>query len=248
MRSIALLLILANVCFFFWAHYIDVPEAAPTAAILPENKQPPRLRLAKERDGAADATRITNELSCISVGPFGAIGDVEHVQKRLQDAGFTSAARNESGEVFVGYWVSLPSFATRADAEQALSRLHAAGVSDAYILPDTSPARGSTDGATNVLSLGLFSEQARAETRRDEIAKLGFEPLVQNRTRNGEVHWLDVTLQEPGQLIDPSLLQPESGGIVRLETRACPEPATETASASSVSGAPRAASNGKSTR
>jgi hypothetical protein len=224
MRSIALLLILANVCFFFWAHYIDVPEAAPTAAILPENKQPPRLRLAKERDGAADATRITNELSCISVGPFGAIGDVEHVQKRLQDAGFTSAARNESGEVFVGYWVSLPSFATRADAEQALSRLHAAGVSDAYILPDTSPAHGSTDSATNVLSLGLFSEQARAETRRDEIAKLGFEPLVQNRTRNGEVHWLDVTLQEPGQLIDPSLLQPESGGIVRLETTACPEP------------------------
>ncbi|HEY4341258.1 MAG TPA: hypothetical protein VGM97_15045, partial [Steroidobacteraceae bacterium] len=87
------------------------------------------------------------------------------------------------------------------------------------------------DSTANVLSLGLFSEQARAETRRAEIAKLGFEPVVQNRTHNGEVHWLDVTLQEPGQLVDPTLLQPESGGIVRLETTACPEPKPAVATA-----------------
>ena len=236
MRSFALLLVLANVCFFFWAHYIDVPEAAPRVAAMPASKQPPRLLLAKERDGASAAAHIANELSCISVGPFGTTNDLEHVQKRLNDAGFTSAARTQAGEIFVGYWVSLPSFATRADAEQALARLHAAGVSDAYILPE------GNDGSANVLSLGLFSEQARAEARRDDIAKLGFTPSVQNRTRNGEVHWLDVTLQEPGQLVDPALLQPESGGIVRLETTACPEPATTPATA----GASTPQSSGKS--
>jgi hypothetical protein len=220
MRSFALLLILANVCFFFWAHYIDVPEASVHSAALPTSKQPPLLVLAKERSGKTEAAQITNQLSCISVGPFSAGHELEQIQQRLQTAGFSSSERSESGDVFVGYWVSLPGFATRADAEQALARLHASGVSDAYILPESN----SAEGATNVLSLGLFSEQARAETRRDEIAKLGFEPTVQNRTRSGEVHWLDVALQEPGQLVDPSLLQPESGGIVRLETRACPEP------------------------
>ena len=228
MRSLALLLILANVCFFFWAHYVDVPEATARIAALPETKQPPRLMLAKERDGAVEAAHITNELSCISVGPFSAGAELEQIQKRLQTAGFDSVARSQTGEVFVGYWVSLPAFATRAEAEQVLARLHAAGVTDAYIMSDTNVA----DGTANVLSLGLFSEQARAETRRDEIAKLGFEPVVQNRTRNGEVHWLDVTLQEPGQLVDSTLLQPESGGIVRLETMACPEPKPVVATAS----------------
>lgn len=235
MRSFALLLILANICFFFWAHYVDVPEASPRVAALPDSKQPPPLMLATERDGSTEATLVTNELSCISVGPLSAGAELEQIQKRLQDAGFTSAARSESGEVFVGYWVSLPGFATRAEAEQVLARLQVSGVSDAYILPETH----SADGAANVLSLGLFSEQARAETRRDDIAKLGLQPSVQNRTRHGEVHWLDVTLQEPGQRIDPSLLQPESGGILRLETAACPEPGTgASAGSSQASGKP----------
>jgi hypothetical protein len=236
MRSLALLLILVNVCFFFWAHYIDVPEAALQVSALQESKQPPRLLLATERTGAPESAHATNALSCISVGPFSAGDELEQIQKRLQDAGFTSAARTQSGEVFVGYWVSLPGFAARVDAEHALARLHAAGITDAYILPESN----SPEGAINVLSLGLFSEQARAESRRDEIAKLGFEPLIQNRTRNGEVHWLDVTLKQPGQLLDPALLQPESGGIVRLETTACPEPkaAVAAASSSQTSGKP----------
>lgn len=225
MRAFALLLILANICFFFWSHYIDVPEAAPLAAALPEAKRPPPLLLAKERQAQAGAASsaarsVANELTCISVGPFGMADEAAQVTRRLQEAGFSTVARTEQGEVFAGYWVSLPALATRADAEQALKRLHAADITDAYILPDD--AAGSGTGA--VLSLGLFSDQARAIQRRDAIAKLGFAPTLQNRMRNGEVHWLDVSLQEPGQLIDPSLLQPETGGIVRLETRACPTP------------------------
>jgi SPOR domain len=224
MRAFALLLILANICFFFWAHYIDVPEAAPLPASVPESKRPPRLLLTKEQplDAANVASSATSslasELTCISVGPFNAANELEQINKRLQDAGFTTAARSESGEVFAGYWVSLPGLATRADAEQALKKLHAGGVTDAYILPEADAANGSAI----VLSLGLFSEQARAEQRLNAIARLGFQPLLQARTRSGEVHWLDVTLQEPGQLLEPSLLQPDSGGIVRLETRACP--------------------------
>lgn len=235
MRALALLLILANVCFFFWSHYIDVPEASPRATVTPTSKRLPRLLLANEREGSeAAAQRITSELSCISVGPFGAAAESQQTQQRLQDAGFTSKARNEQGEIFAGYWVNLQGFANRAEAQDALTRLHAAGITDAYILPETN----SVDGPPNTLSLGLFSEPARAEQRRDAIAKLGFQPQLQKRTRRGEVLWLDVTLQEPGQLIDPALLQPESGGIVRLETTACPVESAVPAVASAPSSSP----------
>ncbi len=230
MRALVLLLVLANICFFFWSQYIDVPEATVRAPVVQADKPPPQLVLAKERNPDA-AARVTSELSCISIGPFGSTADLDHVRQRLSDAGFTSNAHTEQGEIFAGYWVSLPGFATRADAQEALTRLQAGGITAAYIMPDADPP----DAPANVRSLGLFSDQARAEARRVAIARLGFEPQLQNRTRSGEVHWLDVALQEPGQLIDPSLLQPASGGIVRLETRACPETVTEAASASSAS-------------
>ncbi len=247
MRAFALLLILANVCYFFWTHYIDVPELAPRATSQPASNRPPQLRLAREREPDAEASaaqQAANELSCISVGPFGSAEELQQLGKRLLDAGFAATPRSESGEIFAGYWVSLQGLATRADAEQTLMRLRAAGVTDAYVMPDDRSAEGSP----NVLSLGLFSEQSRAEARREAIAKLGFEPRLQTRTRHGDTHWLDVTLQEPGQLIDPALLQPESGGIVRLETRACPETAAQATSASSSSSAQSAASSSKSSR
>jgi SPOR domain len=238
MRAFALLLILVNICFFFWSQYIDVPEASLRTPTMQAGKPPPRLMLAKERQSDAEA-KLTGELSCISIGPFGSATDLDQAQRRLNDAGFTSNARIEQGEIFVGYWVSLPGFATRADAQGALTRLQAAGITDAYILPDSE----SPGVSANVLSLGLFSEQARADARRNAISKLGFEPQMQQRTRHGEVHWLDVTLQEPGQLVDPALLQPASGGIVRLETHACPTSATEAMSGSSSSSVQNSASS-----
>jgi len=213
MRVLAFLLILANVCFWFWAHYVDVPESRPVPAALSPAKQPPRLVLATEQSNGSQAA-VTNQLSCVSVGPFTDDSQLQTVTKRLEKAGFNLTPRTTEGDVFAGYWVSLQGFATRADAELALARLHAAGISDAYVMTE--------DSAPNTLSLGLYSDQSHAQQRRDDIAKLGFAPQLQNRMRHGEVHWLDVALQEPGQLIEPGLLQSEAGGITRLETQACP--------------------------
>lgn len=224
MRSFALLLILANVCFLFWSQYIDVqPQSQATVNAAPP--QTPRLLLARER-APATTNAITAQLTCISIGPFAQPADAEQAQQRLHTAGYDIATRSEAGEVFAGYWVSLPSFAKRADADQTLQRLHAAGINDAYLLAEETPP---------VISLGLFNEQSHAERRRDEAAQLGLAPQIQTRTRAAELRWLDVSLKEPGQLIDPALLQPESGGIVRLETRPCPN-AGSSASVASSSG------------
>jgi hypothetical protein len=222
MRVLALLLILANVCFWFWAHYVDVPDSLPVAKVIAPAQAPPRLVLANERpDAAQQAAAITNQLSCVSVGPFVEDDEWQAAAKRLEDAGFTSTERQTEGDIFAGYWVSLSGFATKADAEQALLRLRTAGIADAFVMAD--------EAAPNVISLGLYAEQAHAEQRRDAIAKLGFSPELQNRMRRGPVHWLDVALQEPGQLIDPAVLQPKAAGISRLETRACPPPSQASA-------------------
>lgn len=223
MRTLALLLILVNVCFLFWSQYIDV-QPMPVATPNTETTRAPRLMLARERTSAEQTSNAAAQLSCISIGPFTQSNDVNQVQQRLQEASYSVAPRTEQGEIFAGYWVSLPSFAKRTDAEQALQRLRAGGINDAYLLAEETPP---------VISLGLFNEQSHAERRRDEAAKLGFEPQVQTRTRAGELYWLDVSLKEPGQLIDPALLQREQSGIVRLETRPCPTAAGVSSSAPS---------------
>jgi len=107
----------------------------------------------------------------------------------------------------------LPAFTTRLEAETALAKLHTSGVGDAYLLTEETPP--------NVISLGLFTAQANAERRRDEVAKLGFDPTIQTRNRIGDQGWLDVTLKTPGQDIDPVLLQPQVGAILRLDSKPC---------------------------
>lgn len=214
MRVLALILILANLCFWFWARYVDVPESRPVVTN-PVAARTPRLVLAQERPAAAgEAAQLNKELTCLSVGPFTDDAQSTAIAERLTKAGFTTALRSEAAEVFAGYWVTLNGFAKRADAEQTLNKLKAAGITDASLLTE--------EGRANTLSLGLFSEKSNAEQRRGEAAKLGLEPQIQNRMRKGEAHWLDVSLQEPGQHIDPQLLQTDDGGISRLETRPCP--------------------------
>jgi hypothetical protein len=215
MRTFALLLVLLNVCFLFWAQYIDVADQnAGGAAAIDDSSH--RLQLATERSQRTIVTRKSVAMeTCISIGPFAEVNDVNAVQQRLQEAGFKVAMRTERGEVFAGYWVSLPAFSSRLEAETALAKLHTNGVGDAYLLTEETPP--------NVISIGLFSEQANAERRRDEVAKLGFTPAIQSRTKVGDQAWLDINLKQPGQDIDPALLQPQVGAILRLESKACPK-------------------------
>jgi len=215
MRTFALLLVLVNVCFLFWAQFIDVADQnAGAAATMDDNSH--RLQLATERSQSAMVTRRNVALqSCISIGPFAEVNDVNAVQQRLKEAGFNVALRTERGEVFAGYWVSLPAFSSRLEAETALAKLHTNGVGDAYLLTEETPP--------NVISIGLFSEQANAERRHDEVAKLGFSPTIQSRTKTGDQAWLDIKLKQPSQDIDPALLQPQVGAILRLESKACPK-------------------------
>lgn len=230
MRSFALLLIFANLCFFGWAQFVDVPvpEHPVTAA---ENTSAPRLLLATERPSADASAKSGNTtpdtpnsvagsaplndptLKCVSVGPYQDLAGASQASASLQTAGFNTRQRIERGQLWVGYWVSVPNFASHAEAEQALQKLKAGGITDAYVLPGGEQS--------NVLSLGVFSEQTRAQHRVEEIRQLGLEPQISDRKREGSVYWIDVDLNEPGQAIDPSLLQ-SSGTIVRLEMRACP--------------------------
>ena len=241
MRTLCLLLILANALYFTWSQMIDVhgstlerrgskPVEAPQRIVLaremieanPEERsvgqirdvEPPAVEPLGTHSAAATQTAQLDTLSCTSIGPFPDLPQASQAQAALRAAGFQPRQRMEQGEIWAGYWVSVQGLATRDAAETALKTLTANGIGDVYVMPGSDPP--------NVLSLGVFADYQRAQRRLDEVRAIGLTPRIDDRKRAGSVFWIDVELMEPGQLIDSSIFQTDPGKITRLEMRACP--------------------------
>lgn len=237
MRTFCLALILANALYFVWSQLVVVHvnplDRAPTRTA----NLPPRLVLAKEvphnqpreavptpaiqpppsssSESSGTAASGQGPSTCTSVGPFADLAQASQAQASLRTAGFDPRQRVENGEIWVGYWVSVQNLGSRSDADTAIKTLNGNGITDVYLMPGTDPP--------NVLSLGVFSDYNRAERRANQVRALGLEPRIADRKREGSVYWIDVDLKEPGQAIDPSLLQTDTGKIMRLEMRSCPQ-------------------------
>ena len=264
LKTLAVCLVLANVCYFLWARGIAKAPESVVAVPTP----PGTLKLASESPGAArsdasgaaagapaegtlatgspaagtpttgapatgsagnapaaaaaqDAGRsgsnaglLTNVKRCISVGPFRDVSEAAHAASTLRGGGYDPRQRVADGEVWAGVWVYLPLPATRPVVEQTLAKLKAGGIDDALEMPGPNEA--------SVISLGLYSESKRAQTRVAQAQALGFNPGIADRKRNGNVYWVDIDLKPTDGLLNPSDLQGESGRIVRLEVKGCP--------------------------
>ncbi len=95
-----------------------------------------------------------------------------------------------------------------------LAKLKAGGIEDALEMP------GPNEGS--VISLGLYSDSKRAQSRVSQAQALGFNPGIADRKRTGDVYWIDIDLKPTDSVLKPADLQGESGRIVRLEVKGCP--------------------------
>jgi len=239
LKTLVVCLVLANVCYFLWEH--GIAKAPESVAAAPP---PGTLKLASEASegarnesnsraaapapfaaggapGAAEGARdggnsglLTNVKRCISVGPFRDVSEAAHAASTLRGGGYDPRQRVAEGEVWAGVWVYLPLPAARSLAEQTLAKLKAGGIDDALEMP------GPNEGS--VISLGLYSEPKRAQSRVAQAQALGFNPGIADRKRTGNVYWIDIDLKPTDSLLNPSDLQGESGRIVRLEVKGCP--------------------------
>ena len=156
---------------------------------------------------------LANVKRCISVGPFRDVAEAAHAASTLRGGGYDPRQRVAEGEVWAGVWVYLPIAASRS-SEQMLAKLKAGGIEDALEMP------GPNEGS--VISLGLYSDSKRAQTRVTQAQSLGFNPALADRKRTGDVYWIDIDLKPTDSVLKPADLQGEAGHIVRLEVKGCP--------------------------
>jgi hypothetical protein len=197
---------LANLAFFAWSQWLAPKEAQ--LPVSPEVKAP-RLQLASE-SGPATAT----DGACVTVGPFVTGELAARARQTLSDSGYISVPREVAATVPDGYWVYLESPPTEAGERRLLERLRKGGIDDAQALGEP--------GTDRRISLGLFSDELRAATQSERVAKLGLLPQIAAREKPGTAIWLDLTLKSGSPPLEG---QKFPAGDTELEFRACPTPA-----------------------
>ena len=226
MRALVLLLLLANLLFAAWVHWVAPPRAPGVGQPTPSATDPGAIRLLREAEvpaataesaGDAGLNLADAALACVSVGPYLERPVAQQAEARLARLGFAVRLRESREPVRVGDWVRVEDLATPEDAANALAQLKAAGIADAYVLAEEAPG--------TVVSLGVFTEPERAEQARTIAKMAGFEPRTVERTRDADVLWLDIDRQASAGL--PSLEQlgaDSEGRLPGIGLRRCPAP------------------------
>ncbi len=226
-RIVFLVLVLVNVVLFIWFGWLGpsmqtnhqmsaLPHVQPLKLIselTPAQKQ----ALAKSTPPASAAnsqvTASQNEkLACASYGPFSSTESAKSGAALLQKAGNQVTQRTVPGKVRLGYWVYLPPFGSRHEAEAAAKMLKSSGIKDLYVVTD--PAN------RNAISLGVFSDRYGALAHQKKIRAMGYHPLLTERFRDAAQYWLDAHGAEH-QLLQASAFADLEEGDVKIERQAC---------------------------
>lgn len=231
MRILVLILLLLNLGYFAWRMTAGEPPPPAPAA----EPQVPGLVLLSERrpaeqappapvaepvpaEGAApQPTPAAPPRRCYTLGPLRSEKTAQLLQERLEAAGVAAKRRALEQEEVAGYWVYLPPRPSRQAALALAKELARKGIKDYYVV-----GPGEYEHA---VSLGLFSEQPRAERRAEYIRSLGYEPVTAVRYRSRTLYWLDYE-EGDGVELDPQVwrgVATESGDLQRLD-RDCEAP------------------------
>ncbi len=213
MRGWFYALLLANVAFFGWAHWIDVPAAAPIASS-PTGSLPTLALVRAPGAGGAGTSTGTNGAAngpeadgqrCRSLGPFADAASASHAAGLLRERGLAPSERDVDISVSDGYTVYVDQPGGAAALNRALARLQHAGIPG--VRADSGP------GGTPRISFGTFVDQPHAVRRAEQARQLGFKPVLDIHQSTLTTRWLDLTLQ-PNQPVPPveQLLGGEGSG------------------------------------
>jgi hypothetical protein len=201
LRIVVMGLIAANLLFFGWSHWVSSSDPALTAVATSGKKKVPP----------------PGPPPCATLGPFNDELLAEVATRQLEKAGWRMQRRATSQNISDGWWV----YVNNADAAaqtRTLATIRRSGLRDAFAM---------TDDAQFRVSVGLFSDEARAEDRAAQVQKLRIDAMVTERRRDQAVIWLDLPGIARETLGDGRLT---STGLpldtLRIET--CPAPGQTT--------------------
>jgi hypothetical protein len=233
-RRVFFALVFLNLAYLAWAYWVTPPPTVPVNEAI---ERLPRLKLVEELppsqrpDPNAPKAPDTAQ-ACMSVGPFPDVNNSAQAASLLKERGFDPRQRAAAGEMSDGFWVFVGGMKSEADTDHMLVNLEHNGIKDALVMPAT-----ATEGRR--VSLGLFSERARAERRADTVKALGIKAEVAERKLPGTLYWVDLA-PLPGMNTIPLQDLFAQGVSSKIAVQPCPA-ATVAATPAPPAAAPPAA-------
>lgn len=172
LRAWIIALAIANIALAAFGWYSDHGGRVSGAAM--GELQPERIRLLAPKDAIAQGVGQPPR-PCIEWGDF-SVADAARAERMLEPAlaGVAVESRRAEGSP-ASFWVYIPPQPSRRDAERVIEELKGMGVTDYYLVQDDARF-------LNGISLGLFSSESAANTRRAQLVKLGMtDVLIQAR-------------------------------------------------------------------
>jgi hypothetical protein len=168
-----LLLVLANVAFFAWAHYLSPADAAADPAPLARQIEPEKLRVlrageappATPKPAPKPAAAAPVAALCLEWGSF-TLADAPRMQKALDALNLGPRLGLRRTEETAGWWVYIPSQGNRQGALKKAAELKSLGVEEYFVVADEGPFRWG-------VSLGVFRNEEAALSRLATLRRQG---------------------------------------------------------------------------
>jgi hypothetical protein len=134
----------------------------------------------------ASATIKTDEpaVLCYSAGAISSKNIVVQVSTWFTSLAVASTTRSTFEAVRFGFRVFLPPLESKAAALVQIARLKTEGIADLARMPD------------NGISLGVYSTESAGNSRKAQIAVMGYKPDMEPRTREQPVWYVDTSASE----------------------------------------------------
>ncbi len=200
MRYLLVLLLLLNVLLFAWLATHPVTEKEKRLPPVPADvvqlelltEQEAEVTSIKPEETSDKSVMVSEETEpqqlepvrhCYTLGPMMSEKALEKLRSRIEGQGYRVTTRAIEQQETAGYWVYLPPYESRKQALEIAAELARKGIKDYYVVTDQE--------FRNAVSLGLFSDKARANRRMAHIRTLGYQPRKMVRYRDRTYRWLD---------------------------------------------------------
>lgn len=151
----------------------------------------------------------STSLVCYRLGPIETDDEAEQLSAWLVAAGGVPQRRSGERRELELYWVYLPPFSTRTEADRVAAEMAQAGIQDIYVI-----ARGDM---AHAISLGVYSQTSSLQRRLRQLREKGYDASVLPRYRSAAGSWIDVEFMGtdgfPQQAF--SLRFPHTGAVAR---------------------------------
>ena len=151
MRAVLLVLLLLNLAFFAWAHYVAPPDADVDTLPLGRQYEPQKLPIVP----APPVSHVATTGACVEWGSFN-FADLPQAKKLLQPLALGDMLSERHVEDSASWWVYMPPQGSQEGAQHKGSELDDLGIHDYHIEKREGPYQWS-------ISLGAFDSQAAAE-------------------------------------------------------------------------------------